>query len=305
MWWPILVPFSTLLWMTSTSRPNCELNMDLEVFVLQDGTSSFRNRLELSPAIVSGFGSQLKARYPDVRFGTALFSDLSRGSRRMECWVDLMRIGPSLDDFVRATYGYRPLGSNGDGTGLENSLGSLAHAAAGAAGFTPYNGPDNILRIVVIITDNPSWYGNETTPGYRRPDLGRVMNCEADYASLPQVAELSHANGVYPVILNPTRFFPWWHARMAEIGFTPGTYLLQELRWQSNSQIYIDNLIEDIVSSVTDISCEIPQVVTTTTRPTTTVITTTTASTATTTTNTIPPLIRECCEVCEALGIVV
>eukprot|EP01053_Blabericola_migrator_P009689 Blabericola_migrator_1__9688@NODE_52_length_16271_cov_146_860775_g48_i0_p4_GENE_NODE_52_length_16271_cov_146_860775_g48_i0NODE_52_length_16271_cov_146_860775_g48_i0_p4_ORF_typecomplete_len290_score53_12Integrin_beta/PF00362_18/1_5e10VWA/PF00092_28/0_0017_NODE_52_length_16271_cov_146_860775_g48_i038314700 len=285
-----LVKYLALLCgLASAQTDNCTISSELEVFILQDGTSSFSKKLKASATILPSMVTKLQTKFPAVRFGLAEFSDHTLGSHDMECWVDLMKIGTDLDEFAARAQELRNLHSNGDGIGLENSLESMAHAAAGAAGFTPYTPGDRIMRAVVIVTDNVSWYGNDTS--YENTSLGGTMDCEAEYANLQQINDLCHNNGIFPIIFTKEKYHAWWQNIMPKIGYNEGEYTLQELIWNSDAEIYAETLVGGITETVGDVGCKIESA------------STTVPPTATT----IPPVVEttaDCCTVCRENGLV-
>eukprot|EP01054_Gregarina_sp_Poly1_P003457 Gregarina_sp_Poly_1__3456@NODE_1_length_32023_cov_193_025347_g0_i0_p4_GENE_NODE_1_length_32023_cov_193_025347_g0_i0NODE_1_length_32023_cov_193_025347_g0_i0_p4_ORF_typecomplete_len472_score25_14Integrin_beta/PF00362_18/1_6e06FAM196/PF15265_6/0_00041SBE2/PF17076_5/0_37AspBHydro_N/PF05279_11/6_9KAR9/PF08580_10/13_NODE_1_length_32023_cov_193_025347_g0_i01833319748 len=287
MWGLSLLPVAVFYWSAAGWDDICVHSAELEMFVLQDGSSSFANKLRLSPAVMSELGTELQSRHPAVRFGTAEFSDVSRGSKRTECYLDLMKISPDMDQFVAAAHSYRPLDSNeNEAGGLENSLGALAYAASGGANFTPYYGRDNILRVAVIITDGPSRYGNQTSPDYQSPEMANApLNCDSTYPSLFQVRDAVENNGVHPIILNPVEYLPWWESRMEEMGLPKDHYELQELHSSDDGETYVHELVEDIGQAIARNACHGTATTTrTTTRTTATTTRTTTRATTTRTT---------------------
>eukprot|EP01054_Gregarina_sp_Poly1_P004286 Gregarina_sp_Poly_1__4285@NODE_232_length_11105_cov_98_544211_g205_i0_p4_GENE_NODE_232_length_11105_cov_98_544211_g205_i0NODE_232_length_11105_cov_98_544211_g205_i0_p4_ORF_typecomplete_len303_score36_59Integrin_beta/PF00362_18/1_1e11_NODE_232_length_11105_cov_98_544211_g205_i0977910687 len=259
---------------------NCTGTQKLEVMVLQDQTVSFERLLEQTSRMLPQFVYALREQWPDVRAGLAGFTDKPQPPRfpDLYCYHPWIQITDDMEAFGRAALGMTQ--TWGNGTPEEVAFDAWGYAASTAGGFTPPSEGDGIIRIVVIITDNPGQHSERRD----LPGFPERMVCEDEsdgFPSIRQLKDMIAATKTYPVVLTVERFVDWWDRFLRNtLDYSRGEYIsmnVEQWIYGAEDDAGASQIIDTIAQTVSEVSCNV-EVAGTTIPPTTTTTTTTTTT---------------------------
>lgn len=194
---------------------NCSRSRPLELYILQDGTSTFRSLLTQVQKVLPTVVDNLAVEFLDFRGGLTTFTDRPTTTvPNIPCYRQDLPMTDDIAAFRKACASVSFLAGTSNGY-AENSIETLAFAAGSHAGFSkPAERPDAI-RIAIVITD--TWGRLMTSPpGPANPNLRNEMICEigADFPPLWQVSEILREANVYPLAVITETYtsslMHWW-----------------------------------------------------------------------------------------------
>eukprot|EP01055_Gregarina_sp_Pseudo9_P000122 Gregarina_sp_Pseudo_9__121@NODE_1082_length_1888_cov_9_044889_g1014_i0_p1_GENE_NODE_1082_length_1888_cov_9_044889_g1014_i0NODE_1082_length_1888_cov_9_044889_g1014_i0_p1_ORF_typecomplete_len505_score144_97Integrin_beta/PF00362_18/5_6e17_NODE_1082_length_1888_cov_9_044889_g1014_i01081622 len=271
---------STLSLVERAASEGCTRDYDLEVYLLQDGTASFKDFLPKAREVLPQLVDALSKLFVKASVGVGVFGDRpSRDSRSDYCFEPLTKLTPDIDTFTSSIKNLQAICNGGDRA--EDSLETLGYVAGSAAGFTPPADGDKILRLGVIVTDVQSHYyeesGAKPPSSYPNPDLATNLVCEQDlkYPPVGQISEILRAAKVHPLILATNYESEWEKMVFDKLGFG------REEAAVLSFDLSPETLVDDLLNGILDLECSIETSSTTTTTTTTKVTTATEESEST------------------------
>lgn len=156
MQWISLVSLS----LSAVQAQRCEHTSEVELYILQDGTASYQNRIEETKAGLQRSFPRLQANFTrGFKAGMGLFGDRPvMGNNPVNvCFKPNFDMTSDAAQFTQQVSQTRLLDCCRGGPREENGLEALVFVSGTGAQFTPLNQQGNrkILRLVLLITDEP------------------------------------------------------------------------------------------------------------------------------------------------------